>query len=374
MGYWMYDAEMKQESIDKKKTDSRDLPETGFLSSIHIRMAAKNGATSNEDNHLHDCLTKIEVVGAGGKTYKSTSGVQCQALNWFDQGYKPWNEIRESGGQWNIETFVVNFGKQFMDTEHMLDCAKVLNGKLRLTWNLEEVRTIGATAYLGTDQQMDVIYIMPHEYKGPAPKNYIKSTETEAWTSAATGTEPVKLPRNNPIRRVMVRAWESGISPAATIKNLKIDADNGKYVPYDNTLGKLKDLNAQWYPIAYNFLQEVWAKDGDTKEVHTAYSPDTDIYEANLNQKAWARSEAYGKVLIGLSDLAGTLITTETSLKLSTNGWGYHNCFMFPFDKPEWKEELLLQAQTFGKLDLEVKQGNAGGAISIVTEELAPNV
>jgi len=374
MGYWMYDPEKKQESIDKKKTDSMDLPETGFLSSIHIRIAAKNGGTSNEDNHLHDCLTKIEVIGAGGRTYKSTSGVQCQALNWFDQGYKSWNQMTEWASGWNIETFVVNFGKHFMDTEHMLDCAKVLNGKLRLTWNLEEVRTIGATGYLGTEQQMDVLYIMPHEYKGPAPKNYIKSTETEAWVSKAAGTEPVKLPRNNPIRRVMIRAWESGISPAATIKNLKIDADNGKIVPYDNTLGKLKDLNAIWYPIAYNYLNDIWAKENDTKEIHLAYSHDTTVQAVDAPRITRDKDEIYGKVIIGDTDHAGVPITVEEKLQLRAIGYGYHNCFMFPFDKPEWKEELLLQAQTFGKLDLEVTQGNAGGAISIVTEEIAPNV
>ena len=65
MTNWMWDAKRKTASVDSKKTERIDLPEKGFLSSILIKMNAVNGGTSNVANHLHDCVTKIEAVGAG---------------------------------------------------------------------------------------------------------------------------------------------------------------------------------------------------------------------------------------------------------------------------------------------------------------------
>ena len=119
MTTWMYDAKRKSASVTKKKTETIDLPAKGWLSSIAIRLAAMNGgnALGNIENHLHDNVTKIEVVGAGGETIKSLTGVQIQALNHADEGKMPWAQFSEAPDTYNIEQFILNFGKKFMDTE-----------------------------------------------------------------------------------------------------------------------------------------------------------------------------------------------------------------------------------------------------------------
>lgn len=373
MGYWMYDAQRKSEYVEKKKTLSIDLPESGFISSIAIVFKAKNGATSNVDNHIHDCLKKIEIVAAGGRTLKSISGVQAQALNAFDQDHKDFDYLSEIGGEVQIESFNVNFGRYFMDTAYMLDCSKFLDAKLRLTWDLETVRAVGATGFTGDDQTLDVVFVIPHDYKGPAPGSFIKSTETEAWTSLASGTNYTKIPRDYVIRRIMLRAWEPGISPAATLTNVKLNGDNGKIVPFDNTFEKLKDLNAITYPYGYNFLAKVFAKNADVKESHVAYSDDAFFRSVIAKRIAAVTSNDYGELTLSLTDDAGAAIVAEEALNVGAKGHGYHNCFMLPFDKPTWQPELFLQANAFGKLDLELIQGNAGAEVSVVTEEIVPN-
>jgi len=370
MGYWMYDAKRKAASVVKKDTHKIDLPTKGLLSSIYISLAAQNGATSNEDNHLHDCLTKIEIVGAGGETIKSISGVQLQALNWFDHGHINRVQMREDGGQWQVERFIINFGEYWKDTHRMLDCAKVLDGQLRLTYDLSQVRAVGATAFADQNAALSVIYMMPHEYKGPAPVNYVKSTETKQWMTEASGIEYVKLPRVNPIRRIMIRAYEVGRSPWSNLRNIKLNGDNGKYVPYDNSYGTLVSLNADDYREVWNYMQLVLAKNGDTKEIHLGSSQDVTL-QPTAARSAYPAAEAYGKVTIGLYDLATpTAIAVKEPVHLSCHGHHYHNCAMLPFDRPAIIEELLLQAQGFGTLELEIAQGNAGAAASVVTEEL----
>lgn len=367
---WMWDAKRKAASVDNKKTERIDLPENGFLSSIMFRFSPENGATSNINNHVHDCVTKLEAVGAGGQTMKSITGVECQGLDWFDHQRRPWGQYTEAGGATNQEQFILNFGRFFGDTEYMLDCSKIVDGQLKLTWDLAEVRATGATAFLGTTQEIDVIYLIPHDWTGPAPKGYIKSTETKSFTSAASGIDYVKIPRDNPIRRIMIRAYESGISPAATLTNLKLNADNGKLVPWDNSMTKLKDLNSIYYKPVWMYFNDVYADNADTREVHVAYSHNTIVEAVDRNDIVRDSDEVYGKVTIAGTQHDNSAIGGDVKLQISTHGWGYHNCFMLPFDKPVWDPQLFLQAQTFGELNLELTQGNAGGAVAVVTEEV----
>ncbi len=374
MTTWMFDAKRKSASVDKKKTERIDLPAKGWLSSIAIRLSGMNGADAagNINNHIHDVMTKIEVIGAGGATLKSLTGVQVQALNWADQESMPWAQFTEAASKYNIEQFILNFGKNYMDTEHMLDCSKIVDGQLKITWDMGAVRATAASAYLGTDQVLDVVYAIPDNYTGPAPQGYIKSTETKSWTSLASGIDYVTLPKDNPIRRIMVRAYESGISPAANITNLKLTANNGSYVPWDNTLTKLKDLNSLWYPQAQMYLDDLLTQDGLAKELNIAF-PDEITLTPIAARAAGVSAEAYGNVTIALSDLATpTVISTDEALRMTAEGYGYHNAFMLPFDKPKFDESALLNAATprYSDLMLEVTQGNAGAATSIVTEEL----
>ncbi len=370
MTNWMWDAKRKTASVDSKKTERIDLPEKGFLSSILIKMNAVNGGTSNVANHLHDCVTKIEAVGAGGETMKSYTGVEAQALSWFDGLHRPWSQKVESADSYNQEHFILNFGRYFGDTEYMLDCSKIVDGQLKITWDLATNTAVGATGYLGSDQDIDVNYLIPLDWAGGAPKGYVKTTETKAFTSAVSGIDYTTIPRDNPIRRIMIRAYESGISPAATLTNAKLIAGNNKYIPWDNSMKVLKDLNTVYYPPVWNYFDDIFAKDATTTETNVAYSTDPKLVPTD-ERSAWPKSEAYGKITVGLDDLATpTAIASEEKVRLSAVGWGYHNCFMLPFDKPDWKPELLLQAQTYSDLKLELTQGNAGGAVAVVTEEV----
>ncbi len=372
MGYWMWDAKRKSASVSKKMTERIDLPETGFLSSIYVVFAAENGSSYNEDNHLHDCVTKIEVVGAGGETLKSLTGVQGQGLNWFDKSDISRMQVTEGGAEWQAERWMINFGRYWKDTEYMLDCGKVIDGQLKITWDLSAVRAVSdTTAFKDANAELGVVYAIPHDFAGPAPKGYIKSTETKSWTSEASGINYVKIPRNNPIRRIMVRCYESGVAPTSGITNLKLNGDSGKVVPWDNDLGALVSMNMFHYPVARYYINGVRVVNGDTKEIHLGWCREPQVQPITADRQAWPSAETHGKVTIGLYDTATpTAISSEELVRLSGSGWGFHNCVMLPFDIPKWNEELLLQAQALGSLDLEVTQGNAGAAVSFVTEEV----
>ena len=377
MTTWMYDAKRKAESVTKKETVRVDLPAKGWLSSIAIKMSAKNGGTSNIENHLHDNVTKIEVVGAGGATIKSLTGVQAQGLNWFDGQRKSWNQMTEYLSEVNQEQFILNFGRGYMDTEYMLDCSKIIDGQLKFTYDLGTIRATAADSYLGTDQDIDIVYLIPDNFTGPAPKGYIKSTETKSWTSAASGINYVTIPKENPIRRIMLRAYESGISPAATLTNLKLTANNGAYIPWDNTLTKLKDLNSLLYKPANLNYPYLWIKDGQARETNIAFSEEF-AFTGLAERAVGIASEAYGKVTLGLDNVTSATtvttnpITSEEQVRMALSGYGYHNCFMLPFDVPKWDEGNLLNNPTprYSELMLELTQGNEGAAASVVTEEL----
>jgi len=371
MGYWMYDAKRKSASVSKKKTELIDLPETGFLSSIYIALSASNGNTSNEDNHLHDCLTKIEVVGAGGETIKSITGIQGQVLNYLDKESIPRHQMREDGQYSQTERWLLNFGRYFQDTEYMLDCNKVVDGQLKITWDLAAVRAVNdSTAFKDQNATLSVINMIPHEYAGPAPKGYIKSTETKQWTTGSSGIEYVKIPRDNPIRRILIRAFESSVGMDDNITNLKLNGNNGNIVPYDDTVGSLVSLNMMHYPPMENLIQVVKVKDRDRKGSHIGWIKTADLTTYGP-YVPWMYAERYDNLEIGLWDLnAGVLEAVAQTVYMNCVGWAYHNSVVLPFDKPTWKEELLLQAQTFGSLELEVTQGNADAAASVVTEEV----
>ncbi|MHC4397646.1 MAG: hypothetical protein ACYS1A_18540, partial [Planctomycetota bacterium] len=151
-------------SINDSDTITLDINITKPISAFTILYEATNGATSCVDHELHDDVSKIEVVdGTDVKT--SLSMIEMQALNFFETGKLPFQQLTEAAAGVQKEMAIIHFGRFLNDPDYYIDPTKFDNLQLQLVHAL----TVSATAGFatGTGKYTVIAHIMEDGY-GPA--------------------------------------------------------------------------------------------------------------------------------------------------------------------------------------------------------------
>ena len=126
--------------------DTVDLPNEGILSGIAIRVWGTCGnSAADPDVWLHDRLTRVEVVVNGSQVVKSYSGEQLQAMMLYKKTPLLGHDLKNMNNASCWETFYINFGRHYHDTEYALDLSKVKDPELRFTYNFAATATHGWT-------------------------------------------------------------------------------------------------------------------------------------------------------------------------------------------------------------------------------------
>lgn len=352
----------------------RSLPDNGTLvTDINVRdpmtalwvdMRVTNGSTHNQGVTVADVLSRIEVID-GGRTIVSLTGHEAYALAAFISGHMPGTIFTEVSNNVQSLAFPIFFGRWLGDAQIAFDPTQYTMPQIRLQWNLAAVRAVGVTGF--ATGSATVTYLAELMEGGGAPLGVLNAKEFYTFTSVGSGVEYIDLPRDYNMVGFMLRAWETQVQWYQTLSNVKLNADQGKFVPFDlRGTDFLRHLTRAGDRFVYPHVYV--AADADRiytvlkQDEHLTLIPELDDLVATYT------SFGYGEGLIGLI-AGGVAVATDELVGATVEGACPFGCAYVPLgdqtDPNDW-----FPAPSFRSLRLELTQANAGGAVALVTRQL----
>jgi len=358
------------ETLKNKELYDMLLDFKGALSAVAIYISGTNGLTYNKDNEIYKLVRKIEIKD-GSKILHSVTGVQEQGLNGFDLCKTPEDSCRETLSYGQASVFYAMFGPKFCDPYYWLDLRKYKNPTLYVDWNIEEVRAVGADAFVDGSGRISIALLLDEDPIDGNYKGYHRTEETRNWTTASSGEEPVKLPVEWPIRNILVRAYQANKDPTSAISHLWMDCDKGTFAPYDIETAYL----VKWINDARGYWPH-WSK--YTYRAHGEQIETPLSRVQSMNVESWGATPRIisvdvfwnGSPFLNLVDHAGAAVAAAESQKLEGHGELFQHCMFLPMGSP-LLEEPFFDATKYTEIILRCTQGGSGRAASVVTQQVA---
>lgn len=336
---------LAEETITGSGTKTIDIDVTEPISRIEIKLEV-----TKVHNHMDapGCadITKIELVD-GSDILFSMNGYGAMALNLYDRRV-PTRLLGEHIANMPEQTFYgIDFGRHLWDGELAFDPKKFINPQLKISYNVALSDTAATTGSLEVWAEM-------FDEKVIAPVGFLMSKEHYSYTIGTSGSyEHVDLPRDYPIRKMLLRAYLDDSAPFNAISEARLDEDNLKRIPFDEILEDyFIMMKGIWLPI-HEQIECYTSSDG----TFIMYVTPTDYYVAPLGMGQSAGVEPYH----GAGQSGGKLdVRAASSSYWEGVAYGYlpNHCFEFPFGKQDDLDDWY-DVTRIGKLRLRLK--SAGG-------------
>ncbi len=359
-----------QKGLDDAGTLTKDITLRDPVSALALAFEATNGATSNKGAYISDVITKIELVDGSTVLY-SVNLAELEALYFHKTGKSPklFPSEHASGGQ--REDVLLMFGRKLWDQAYAMDFTKFPNPQLKITSNLAAIRAVAATGFTTATLKVTIVAKVMEEMAG-RPAQFLSAKQINSWTTLASGERRIDLPRDKILRMLQLRSFEQGADIDEGISNIKITADTDKYIALDRKVIQL-DGEALMLNGRCQFKHDILTKH------QTAFR------ELNNKENSghWATFAKSAPTIIGINyewssegkldmiDNAAATISTDEALTGYEDGHALHATvpiFMGDRDLPE----TWFDPRSYTKLEAVLTEANAGGAASIVTEQVYP--
>lgn len=355
------------------------LPRSGILSAISLRAEITNGATRGTER-VFEAIDRIEVIVNGSEVVYSLEGVEAYKWQYVLLKRRPphiWTEVNAAVQEL---TFIIPFGRKLGDPELALDLSRYNSCELRITYS----PTISATTFVTGTTTFTVIghFWRDGTYSG-APRGYIRTSQIQAFVSAAAGEQPQELPRRFPLLDLLIHVREAaGTNPDDNITLAEIREDSGLVVPYKGRFLDIAAENAQRLDLDPEEFGIALVQDADTFDTHQTralgvqLSPVFVQSDANGIVTLAIGSVSTDRILISASELADAAATTHFTAYASrrqvhwrSRGFGLPQALWLPL----WDGEDLntaYPAPSKDRVDLVLTQGNAGATVRSSLREL----
>lgn len=332
--YWQDEYLRESVSAVRDATYKLDLPDTGILGSILLRLHGK-GATGNPTGGINkwrliDYLDKIEILLNGATICKSFSGTEAQFLAFCDQRVTAPTKWLEYSGPTQREYILINFGRRFGDPELALHLDNFNSVELHIT-------NSATSTYWQDDLKWT---ILAHWLREPpaAPKGYMRSEEWRSWTTTANETKYLDLPTEHTLRRIVLQAippTDSDYIEKTSIFNLMDDIELSLQTGILRVWkGGLDDLLYQnIFDLGIQPLTGGWV-------YHTA-DKGFNVGLGYVDAVATAAGSKDGAVAAAPPTIEGDRMSftqkaenyeADTLFGFLAKGIAYHNCGIFRFD------------------------------------------
>ncbi|MBA7473396.1 hypothetical protein ES707_08735 [subsurface metagenome] len=347
---------LSPEDLGAAGTKVIDINIKDIISRIDIVFRTKNPSTAFHD-HPAANITKIELVD-GSDVLFSLTGRETQALNFYDRNMTPDNHLTGSNGEWMRAAFGMDFGKYLFDPALAFDPTKFSNPQLKVTWD-ENV------AHTSCDE--NDMRIMAHifdEFK-PAPAGFLMSKNQYSYTPSANAHEYLDLPRDYPIRKMIVGAHQEERTFTQMVAEIRLNEDNDKRVPLDITGKELWYFHKQNIaPLVENVYMVL-----DTTETEFRVTPSEDAVIVGARTST---TDGFW-LIFGNGGLAsGLCVTTAETVHMVCTGHIPHGLAVIPFgdqkDPADWYDVTKI-----GSLVLRLKAGPDLGTApltQVITQQL----
>jgi len=348
---------LAEESFTAAGTKTIDITLTDMISRFLIIAKCTKSKNAMDDHPAAD-LTKIELVD-GSDVLFSMSGKECQGLNTYEMGKAPGNELSCYGGVDTHAQFFINFGRYLYDPQLAFDPTKFKNPQLKLSHNYR-VSDIGATAL-----KLSVYADVFDELK-PVPSGFLMSKTYYSYVCGVENSyEYIDMPTDFPLRKLILRPYRYYYEPWLQIKEIRLDEDNLKRIPYDIT-----DLEAWLYKKRSNYPL-VHEKLDTTYDVGTTYRyvMPTDYFQY-IYAVTGAVQTGYHTGYLKGGRIGYVQGAAGQELHGAVLGNYPHFCIELPFGKPDLIEDWY-DVTKVGTLTLRLRAGASGtsGNVDVVTQQ-----
>jgi len=316
-------------------TETIDLPERGILNSLSLLY--RHTMTYSDNTMLPPvyAIKKVEVLVDGSTVVKSLSGPQIRALQWYNGGpYGQTNDYSQAQTHNRYyHRFTLYFGRNATDTKYGLDLSAFSNPQMKIEYDVATTTHDGVTWDVGTTPAI-VLNVAAKLLDGaPAgwQNKYVQSREINTWTMAASTETNTEIPRGFPLRGLMLRCGYKNKGYYDHWEKVKLDFDNGKWVPIDMDYENLVQLQLEAWPKPVHTSFYTYGADGDDLNSGVYYVTGSGWGSSRADLGAVKIPIIYWPISVTeLRNNTGGTITTGGAYTYMSMGWGPMQTFYLP--------------------------------------------
>lgn len=375
---YVYVQRTRTESGDTG-TVTYDLPEKGFCPEIVVTAYSTPTASTNPAQPITDFLTRVEIVD-GSRVLVSLTGKQVKALSFYHGNKHQILTDRADNAVASREAFRLHLGVKANGRHYAPDLGRFSNPQIRLSWDASltttqsgvpvDADTAPATQFTVMCKVVRNTNKYTHGYK----KSYVLRT----FTSAASTTEQTEIPRGLKLLGIGIEAGYNGFRFDDDINQIKLDFDNGAWVPLDLRAAEVLDIQEEFFsePFTVAFSRDV--RDGRAIDLNMGFQKglsilgngtDADNTYANL-------SDDFGVVTLAVNVSVGNADTTYRQTHFSVQGFLPFHMWYCPMSKLNGDESDTVDTTNYGRIILETVSAAALSTSStpdVIVEYLVDN-
>lgn len=341
------------EAATTPATKTLDINLADPVSRITIQMKGLNNG-STPTAHPAKMVSKIELVD-GSDVLFSLSGVECQAMNYYDAGKMPMNVVNYCNDVYSIATFELMFGRYLLDPILAFDPKKFTNPQLKITHDVSG----GGSA---PDAGLLSVFADVFDEKKVTPVGFLMNKEQYGFTLVASAKEHIDLATDYPYRKLLLQSMSTSLQPWQQYNKVKLDQDSGRRVIInDEQMSNLIKIMGMW-PIFQETIESP-TKNGSLTIPCAAHYERVAVLTGMVADADAYLTQTYGGS-IKVTDGAAAVVDMIVS------GFCPHGAFCMPFgdqkDQADW-----FDVSKIGSLRLSLTAGSsASGTCEIVTQQL----
>jgi len=241
---------LSPEDLGTAGTKVIDINIKDIISRITIAFKATNVSEVMQE-HPAANISKIELVD-GSDVLFSLSGLQAQAINFYNRKNKPYSYIDDIAAHNQTAVMSIDFGRFLYDPELAFDPNKFVNPQLKITWDEDACEV---------DCVVNECIVRAHifDQKEVAPVGFLMTKEIYSYLVQTSGYEYIDLPTDHILHQLYVKARYADTSFFGLMAEAKLSEDNDRRIPLDLTMTELLHdaLEAYGYVMEHFYLNGV---------------------------------------------------------------------------------------------------------------------
>jgi hypothetical protein len=272
------------------------------------------------------------------------------------------------------------FGRYLGDPEFSLDLSQYRDVELRIQYS----PTIAVTGFATGTTQLHIPMWISDDVAPPGPRRgWLRTTQTYAFVSAASGETIIELARAYPYWDIMVYCREAGIDDGVDIIQAELRANDRRLIPFTGRWDDIQAENEALLDIATLFRVYALRANAAVVPMFTGRIRDVNV------ELVWTETAALDYPIFHPASVAGDQITlngflvegsatyaataldtVRRPLYIAARGLGVGNAILLPFATLHGNPDFVLPAPSYSRLQLALTNGGADGAVRVSTREL----
>lgn len=357
------------------------LPKTGILTELTMQVRSVGDYNDDIITPMWDILDDVEVLVNGSQVIKSFNGTIMRGLEWYNNGpftmsYDYWSEDSNAA---RYNSFCIYFNKSHGDTTYGLDLSKYKTPQLKFHWNCATTEADGVTYDLYASPAFTYSIIAKIYESAPAgfQGKYVKTSIIDQWVTTASTIHSTEIPLGFPLRGLIYRGTFVDINSEYTLEHVKLDFDNGLWVPIDLEYPQFWNVFKQWFPkpVVASFLLHGTDSVEWNPQVYKICSMSNSSTGAGLTQVGVTTTRKPLSTMLW-RNAHSTAISTNKSSFITVTGWGPMQCLYIPMSELVDGAAETINTTAYGRIVLQCTSGSSSGTEGnqyVVAEYDIPN-